>query len=352
MRDRPPPLVNLMSQKMGIHEWSYDNDISLDLRYKVPHRDKAIALRDIKAEVELGFDDKLAFAEAQRCLNCDVQTVFTDNLCIECDACVDICPVDCITFTGNGEEAELRLRLNAPAHNETQDALRVRRAEDGAGDGEGRGCLPALRPVCRTVPHWRVGYAALPDRCGTGGARMLQLTERVEPVSSASTTSSSSSPTSTDRARPAPTRCSRKSILRMGVPVTPRNIFPTNIQGLPTWYEVRVSEAGYLGARGGGVDLMVAMNPQTWDQDIASIVPGGYLFYDNTKPMPPSKFRDDIVMHRRAADRDDQQGVYRIRGSASCSRTSSISARCRRCSRWMSPRSRRCWASSSAAATS
>jgi formate dehydrogenase (NADP+) beta subunit len=121
VRDRPPPLVNLMSQKMGIHEWSYDNDISLDLRYKVPHRDKAIALRDIKAEVELGFDDKLAFAEAQRWLNCDVQTVFTDNLCIECDACVDICPVDCITFTGNGEEAELRLRLNAPAHNETQD---------------------------------------------------------------------------------------------------------------------------------------------------------------------------------------------------------------------------------------
>jgi 2-oxoglutarate/2-oxoacid ferredoxin oxidoreductase subunit alpha len=87
-----------------------------------------------------------------------------------------------------------------------------------------------------------------------------------------------------------------KSILRMGVPVTPRNIFPSNIQGLPTWYEVRVSEAGYLGARGGGVDLMVAMNPQTCTQDIASIVPGGYLFYDNTKPMPPSRFRDDIVI--------------------------------------------------------
>ncbi|HEY7578368.1 MAG TPA: FAD-dependent oxidoreductase [Acetobacteraceae bacterium] len=121
VRDRPPPLVNLMSQKMGIHEWSYDNDISLDLRYKVPHRDKQIALRDIKAEVELGFDEELAYAEAQRCLNCDVQTVFTDNLCIECDACVDICPVDCISFTQNGEEAELRLRLNAPAHNTDQD---------------------------------------------------------------------------------------------------------------------------------------------------------------------------------------------------------------------------------------
>ncbi len=86
-----------------------------------------------------------------------------------------------------------------------------------------------------------------------------------------------------------------KSILRMGVPVSPRNIFPSNIQGLPTWYEVRISEAGHLGARG-GVDMMVAMNPQTWDKDIASIEPGGYLFYDSTKPMPPSKFRDDITV--------------------------------------------------------
>jgi len=84
-----------------------------------------------------------------------------------------------------------------------------------------------------------------------------------------------------------------KSILRMGVPVSPRNIFPSNIQGLPTWYEVRVSESGYLGRRG-GVDLMVAMNPQTWDKDIAEIEPGGYLFYDSTRPLPKSKFRDDI----------------------------------------------------------
>jgi len=120
-KDRPPPMVTLTSQKMGIHEWSYDNDISLDLRFKVPHRDKFVALKDIKAEVELGFDDKLAFQEAQRCLNCDVQTVFTETACIECDACVDICPVDCITFTENGEEAELRTRLNAPAHNKEQD---------------------------------------------------------------------------------------------------------------------------------------------------------------------------------------------------------------------------------------
>jgi NADPH-dependent glutamate synthase beta subunit-like oxidoreductase len=118
---RPLPAVEVMSQKMGIHEWSYDNEIALDKRYKVPHRDKVIALKDIKAEVELGFDPVLALAEAGRCLNCDIQTVFTSSLCIECDACVDICPMDCITFTENGEEADLRTRLKAPAGNLSQD---------------------------------------------------------------------------------------------------------------------------------------------------------------------------------------------------------------------------------------
>jgi len=121
LEKRPPPLVRMSSQKMGIHEWSYDNAVSNDHRFAVPHQDKAIALADIRTEVELGFDDRLAFAEAQRCLNCDVQTVFTDSACIECDACVDICPVDCISFVGNAPEAELRTRLNAPAHNLEQD---------------------------------------------------------------------------------------------------------------------------------------------------------------------------------------------------------------------------------------
>ncbi|MFL5052673.1 MAG: FAD-dependent oxidoreductase [Xanthobacteraceae bacterium] len=119
--DRPAPAVELISQKMGIHEWSYDNEIALDRRYRVPLRDKVVALRDIRTEVELGFDPQLALAEAGRCLNCDVQTVFTPQLCIECDACVDICPMDCITFTENGEEAALRKRLTAPAKNLTQD---------------------------------------------------------------------------------------------------------------------------------------------------------------------------------------------------------------------------------------
>jgi formate dehydrogenase (NADP+) beta subunit len=117
---RPPPMTNLMSQKMGIHEWSYDNDTSNDERFKVPWAKAELALSSIKVEVELGFDVATAIQEAGRCLNCDVQTVFTEPACIECDACVDICPMDCITFTVNGEEADLRTRLKAPALNLAQ----------------------------------------------------------------------------------------------------------------------------------------------------------------------------------------------------------------------------------------
>jgi formate dehydrogenase beta subunit len=121
LEQRPAPGMNMMSQKMGIHEWSYDSEITADARHKVPWRDIKITLKNVKAEVELGFDPQVAWKEAQRCLNCDVQTVFADKLCIECDACVDICPMDCITFTPNGEEKDLRTRLSAPALNVTQD---------------------------------------------------------------------------------------------------------------------------------------------------------------------------------------------------------------------------------------
>jgi formate dehydrogenase beta subunit len=117
---RPPPTTNLISQKMGIHEWSYDNAITLDHRFKVPQIERAIAVKTIRAEVELGFDPALALAEAQRCLNCDVQTVFSAPACIECDACVDICPVDCISFVANGPEDEVRHSLTAPAVNLSQ----------------------------------------------------------------------------------------------------------------------------------------------------------------------------------------------------------------------------------------
>ena len=110
-RERPPPMVTLVSQKMGIHEWSYDNEIVArhPLQGAVARHEQA--LKNIKVEVELGFDPQTAWKEAQRCLNCDVQTVFATKLCIECDACVDICPMDCITFTANGDEDDLRQRL-------------------------------------------------------------------------------------------------------------------------------------------------------------------------------------------------------------------------------------------------
>ena len=121
VKNRPAPLTTLDSQKMGIHQWSYDNNISNDLRYAVPHANKELTLNDLNMEVELGFDEQLAHKETLRCLNCDVQTVFTDKLCIECDACVDICPTDCITFTQNGEEDDLRQRMLAAAPNKDQD---------------------------------------------------------------------------------------------------------------------------------------------------------------------------------------------------------------------------------------
>ena len=120
-KDRPPEGVNLISQKMGVHQWSYDAEHDASKRFIVPHANKRKALDNIKIEVELGFDARLGLKEAQRCLNCDVQTVFTENLCIECDACVDICPMDCITFTENADEPDLRAMLMAPADNAEQD---------------------------------------------------------------------------------------------------------------------------------------------------------------------------------------------------------------------------------------
>ncbi len=120
LTQRPDPYHHLYSSKMGIHEWGYDNFVTHDGRYKVPHLDKQQALSDISIEVELGFDVKTAFDEAQRCLNCDVQTVFIDNKCIECDACTDICPTQCITFTDSCEETQLRQNLSVPATNLNQ----------------------------------------------------------------------------------------------------------------------------------------------------------------------------------------------------------------------------------------
>ena len=119
--ERPAPGHTLVAQKMGIHEWSYHNNYDPANRTDVPHAELKTALKNLKIEVELGFDDKLAAREVERCLNCDVQTVFTENLCIECDACMDICPVDCINFIRNDDEASLRMQLRVPALNMSQD---------------------------------------------------------------------------------------------------------------------------------------------------------------------------------------------------------------------------------------
>jgi formate dehydrogenase beta subunit len=118
--ERLPPLVNLSSRKMGIHEWSYKNDYNPVERRLMPHVDLKERFKKVNIEVELGFSAEQAVAEVQRCLNCDIQTVFEAKLCIECDACIDICPVDCLTITANGSEQELRPRLKAPALNVTQ----------------------------------------------------------------------------------------------------------------------------------------------------------------------------------------------------------------------------------------
>ncbi len=161
-RRRPPPHVNLVSQKMGIHEWSYDNAISDDERFKVPWSKAHNALTSLEVEVELGFDLETAFKEAERCLNCDVQTVFTDRLCIECDACVDICPMDCISFVPNGDEDDLRGRLKAPADNRDQ-ALYV------------SGALKTARVMVKDEDVClHCGLCA--ERCPTGAWDMQKLT--------------------------------------------------------------------------------------------------------------------------------------------------------------------------------
>jgi NADPH-dependent glutamate synthase beta subunit-like oxidoreductase len=124
IHQRPEPSIKLFSTKMGIHEWSYDSNVNTDIRYIVPQADKKETLTDRMKEVELGFDVKSAFQEAQRCLNCDVQTVFTEIKCIECDACMDICPTSCITFTTNDDDEQaLRMKLLVPAINQNQELL-------------------------------------------------------------------------------------------------------------------------------------------------------------------------------------------------------------------------------------
>ena len=187
---------------------------------------RSIALKDIRAEVELGYDVKLALGEAQRCLNCDIQTVFAAPLCIECDACVDICPMDCITFTRerrgsrSARTAEGALAASRPG------PLCRRRPQDRARDGEGRRRLPALRPVRRTLSHRRLGHAEIPHRYDP--RRYIMPVQK--PISSvndfvvrfANVNGSGSASANELFAR---------SILRHGVPVSPAQRVPVQHPG-------------------------------------------------------------------------------------------------------------------------
>src|ERR1700761_4006752 len=159
-------------------------------------------------------------------------------------------------------------------------------SQDAPRDGQGRGPLPALRALRRTLPDRGLGHDEVHTR--DGASRTVMPIDAVNDfvIRFANVNGSGSASANLLFAR---------SILRMGVPIAPRNIFPSNIQGLPTWYEVRVTGDGHLGARG-GTDFLVAMNPQTFTNDVKAIEPGGYLFYDSSRHVPASQLRNDIVV--------------------------------------------------------
>jgi len=163
IEDRLPMGLNLASQKMGMHEWSYSNDYDSSSRRLMPHVDLKQRFKKLNIEVELGFTVEQTIAEVERCLNCDIQTVFTESLCIECDACVDICPVNCLTITKNGNEDDLRTRLSAPADN-TDQALYV--------SGE----LPHTARVMVKDEDICVHCSLCAERCPTGAWDMQKST--------------------------------------------------------------------------------------------------------------------------------------------------------------------------------
>jgi NADPH-dependent glutamate synthase beta subunit-like oxidoreductase len=162
LSERPPATMNLVSQKMGLHEWSYSNSYDVSKRTKMKHVDLVERFKSLSKEVELGFDPEQAAREAQRCLNCDVQTKFTDNQCIECDACIDVCPVLCLTITPNAEEKELRKQLTVPALNESQALF-------------ASGPLPQTRRIMVKDEDLCVHCGLCAERCPTGAWDMQKL---------------------------------------------------------------------------------------------------------------------------------------------------------------------------------
>jgi ferredoxin len=210
-------MVNLSSQKMGIHEWSYDNDISNDLRYKVPHAPIEKTLKDVKLEVELGFDIKQAFAGSPALPELRRPDRVRHPKCIECDACVDICPMDCITFTANGEESDLRERLTAPSLHPIRTFMSHARSRPAGSWPRTKtsACIAALR---RALPHRRLGHAEIPAERAQDGVRMPAIKSVNDFVVKFANVNGSGSASANEMFA--------RSILRMGVPVTSRNIFP------------------------------------------------------------------------------------------------------------------------------
>ena len=213
--------------------------------------------------------------------------------------------MDCITFTAERRGSRAAHAARSAVEQSHPGPLRAGRAEDRPRHGQGRGRLPALRAVRRALPDRGLGHAEILARYDPRREFMPTVTpiSRVNDfvVRFANVNGSGSASANEMFAR---------AVMRMGIPVAPRNIFPSNIQGLPTWYEVRVSEAGHLGARG-GTDLMVAMNPQTFDKDIASIEPGGYVFYDSDQAAAAVEIPPRHRRHRRAAHRHLQPRIHR-----------------------------------------
>ena len=302
INDRMPRGMNLLTQKMGMHEWSYSNYYDPASRRLMPHVDLKERFKKLDIEVELGFTVQQTIQEVERCLNCDIQTVFTANLCIECDACIDICPVNCLTIAENGTEEDCAGRLSAPAINPEQ-ALYV-----SAG-------LPHTQRVMVKDEDICVHCGLCAERCPTGawdmqksevlipyavdeaaewirrrraqrrpeqGLYVAGINDVVIKIGTVNGTGSASA-----------NGLLRKAIFRMGVPVVGKNYFPSNIQGLPTWYEIRVTGDGYQ-SRSDRVDIMVAMNAQTYAEDLADVAPGGWLIYDSTWPRSRLLDRDDI----------------------------------------------------------
>ena len=160
LTERPAQGMTLASTKMGLHEWAYSNNYNAAQRQKMKHVDLPVRFASMTTEVEKGFTAEQTRAEVERCLNCDIETHFIDSLCIECDACIDICPVDCLTITPNAEEPDAAAAVRGAGRQPRAAAVRVGRAEaDRPGDDQGRERLPALRPVRRALPDLRVGHA-------------------------------------------------------------------------------------------------------------------------------------------------------------------------------------------------